>query len=141
MDWNTWLSRGLAERDETAPTRCAESVSRAWEKVVAARGAYLREDWEKARSELRHALGAATCALAESNGLRVLKPCTLEISALTGSAVFGDVAEEIFIDLAPAAHTVCIREDEELEPQLQKLSHSVMASSEYVALVESYLRL
>ena len=56
MDWEPWLEHGLVRPiDWGGREPSLERVRRAWDKVIAARSAYLTSDWPKTDEELRQA--------------------------------------------------------------------------------------
>jgi hypothetical protein len=138
MDWDQLIEEGVACRDDGARRRAAGSARAAWSAIVASRAAFLREDWGRVQECLREAMEFATRALAESEGVSLFMECSIEFSCTTGREVFGHVAETTLTKVGHS-RTAIPENAKDLEPYLTRLSHSIMASCEYVTLVESYL--
>jgi len=140
MDWDALVVQGLACRREGARREAEASVRAAWSAIVASRAAYLREDWDRVRESIREAMEHATRALAASEGFALTADCDIVLSCEIGHRVFGEIAEPALRKVGHS-RTAIPAHVNDLEPYLTRLSNSIMASCEYLALVESYMAL
>lgn len=141
FEWEPWLEDGLLKRaghgggsEESMPR-----IRRAWDRVVEARAAYLRNDWDATDTRVREALFVATDALFAYSDFKPAAEIDMDFAYQTAKTAFTlRLAEPIF-DKARLLRSLMPLPDEISPETARFVRRSVAASSEYVALVESHV--
>lgn len=139
MDWQRWLDDGLVRPSETARERALPTCKHAWDRVVEARAAYLAGEWERADERLRSAMKTATEALFYYHDYEPTAPDSYELAHRACREVFSDWLVERIFDQAEGLHELLPLEDTVDEETSHAIRRSVAASSELVALIESFV--
>lgn len=139
VDWQAWIDEGLLVFREADPEQPMMTIRVAWDKVVAARAAYLREEWEESDVQLRMAFARSTQAIFESYDLELTRFADLDLSHRVAVEVFGERMVDPIFDRAQLLRRMMPIRVEVTEDMEARVRRSVAASSEYVALTEGYV--
>ncbi len=111
----------------------------AWDIVVEARAAYLAGEWSQADDRLRAAIKTAAEALILYYNLEPTAPDSYELAQRACREVFGDRLINRIFDRADILSSLMPLGDVVDDHDSREARRSVAASSELVALVESYV--
>lgn len=140
MDWTPWIERGVVRQLDEGGKEPALQICRiAWDKVVASRAAYLRNDWGTADTELRDAFILGTKAIMLRHEMEPIGEYDFELSQRLNRAIFHERMIDGIYERARILRSMLPLEDEIPEQTARLVRRSVAASSEYVALVEGFV--
>lgn len=139
MDWEPWLDDGwVIPIDDGGRKPSMDMVRRSWDVVIAARAAYLRGDWEGTDAQLREAFIQATYAVLKREELDPARDFDFETSQRLSREIFGEQLIDGVYERARILRAMMPLEERLGERDARLVRRSVAASSEYVAIVESY---
>lgn len=140
MDWTPWIERGVVRQLDEGGREPALQICRiAWDKVVASRAAYLRNDWGTADTELRDAFILGTEAIMLRHEMGPVGEYDFELSQRLNRTIFHEGMIDGIYERARILRSMLPLEDEIPEQKARLVRRSVAASSEYVALVEGFV--
>lgn len=139
MDWEPWLDDGwVTPIDDGGRKPAMDMVRRSWDVVIAARAAYLRGDWEGTDSQIRNAFIAGTYAVLKREELDPARDFDFETAQRLSREIFGEALIDGVYERARILRAMMPLEERLGERDARLVRRSVAASSEYVAMVESY---
>lgn len=138
MDWQELAEERVIHAAPDAHGTTPQTVRSAWESVVDARDACLAGRWEQADSAIRKAICVATEGLVAYHGWRLSSACEIETARRIGDQYFGSHLTGPMFEKACMLREMLPLESELDEDRVREVRKSVAASSQYVALVESF---
>ena len=138
MEWEDLADERVVCPAPGANEYTSRMLRSAWDSVVEARSAYLAAQWERADSQIRTAICIATEALVGYHGWRLSKTCEFDTARRIGAEYFGSRLTEPMFERACILRGMLPLGREIDDSEAREVRRSVAASSEYVALVESF---
>ncbi len=140
MDWTPWVERGVVrELDEGGREPALQICRVAWDKVVASRAAYLRNDWGTADIELRDAFTLGTKAILLRHDMEPIGDYDFELSQRLNRDIFHEGMIDGIYERARILRSMLPLDQEIPEEKARLVRRAVAASSEFVALVEGFV--
>ncbi|GAB4277611.1 MAG: hypothetical protein Kow0056_09240 [Coriobacteriia bacterium] len=138
MAARNWIADGLVvEAPEMAKT-WRDQIGDAWDCVVLAREAFLREEWEKTDKWAREACRTAAEALLFSRGWRPTIEFDLDVARDYSFDTFGGAAMELITRAGLVGEFLPV--DYEIDGDRKRLFEKTLAAaSEFVAMVECHI--
>jgi len=139
MDWEPWLNeRWVTPVDDGGRQPSLEMVRTAWDTVVAARAAYLQGDWDETDRLLRASFVAATYALLKREDLDHVREFDFETAQRLTREMLGEQVVDRIYEKARILRNMMPLGEHIGERDARLVRRSLAASSEYVAMIESY---
>ncbi len=139
MDWEPWLNDGFVRSvDYGGRDRSLDRIKKAWERVIAARAAYLCNDWRETDDQLRQAFVVGLHAVLLREDLEPACDYDLEIVQRVVREMFSEPMVDSIFERARILRNMMPLDPILPDTQSRLVRRSVAASSEFVALAEGY---
>jgi hypothetical protein len=140
MQWEPFVEEGLIVAADDTQGLAMPRVNEGWEANIRARARYGECRYDAANDELRNSMAIAADALTLYYGYRLTREPSFEISERLCTSFFKpNIARAVFDRARILADMLPLPEEPLDEDRARRIRHSIGASAELCAMVESFV--